>query len=358
MPLLINNDVAKELLTMKDCVEALEAAFREEAQGSAANRTKSNIHIPTKEPNHWYRYCTMEGGLRESGVAAIRIKSDIVSWPIYHGVQREQKYCVQPGKFCGLILLFSAENGELLAILNDGYVQHMRVGGTAGVAARYMARKEAAVVGVIGSGGMAETHLEAFAVVRKISLAKVYSPNREHRESYARRMADKLGIKVEPKDGPADVVRGSDIVATCTDANDPIIKAEWLDPGAYLTCVRTSEAGEDTFRRADRYVEYRSAVALNHFTTPENQRPLSLGGSDARYMRLVNLVPRERRRHLTDVLAGRAPARESESEVNLFESEGTGVQFAAVAYRVYTLARRKGLGRELPPEWFLQDIRD
>ncbi len=358
MPLLINNEVARELLSMKDCVDALEAAFREEGDGSAANRTKSNIHIPTKDAERWYRYCTMEGGLSLAGIAAIRIKSDIVSWPLYQGIRRENKYCVKPGKFCGLILLFSAENGELLAILNDGYIQHMRVGGTAGVAARYMARKEASVVGVIGSGGMAETHLEAYAVVRSLSRAKVYSPNREHRESYARRMADKLNIEVTPVENPADAFQGSDIVATCTDANEPIISAKWLEDGMHLTCVKTREAGKDTFRRVDRYVSYRSEMALNHFTTPANRRPLSWGGSNPEHMSMLRLVPAKKRRHLTDVLAGRRPARESEKEVNLFESEGTGVQFAAVAHRAYFLARERGLGQELPLEWFLQDIRD
>ncbi len=358
MPLLINNDVAKDLLTMEACIEALEEAFREEGEGSAANRTKSNIHIPTKDAERWYRYCTMEGGLRQSGVAAIRIKSDVVSWPLYHGIRREIKYCVRPGKFCGLILLFSVENGEPLAILNDGFIQHMRVGGTAGVAARYMARKEASVVGIIGSGGMAETHLEAYAVVRQLSRVKIFSPNREHRESYAKRMSRKLDVEVVPLDNLADVVRGSDVVASCTDAHEPILRAEQLEEGMHFTCVRTREAGEDVFRRLERYVSYRSAQALNHFTTAEDCRPLSWGGSNPHHMKLVELVPRERRHHLTDVVLRRAPGREGEKELNMFESEGTGVQFAAVAYKVYALAKTKGAGQVLPLDWFLQDIRD
>jgi len=358
MTLLINNETAKELLSMHDCVEALEAAFKEEGQGSGANRTKSNIHIPTKDPDHWYRYCSMEGGLKEAGIAAIRLKSDVVSWPLYHGVRRELKYCVRPGSFCGLILLFSADNGELLAILNDGYVQHMRVGATAGVAARYMARKDASVVGMIGSGGMAETHLEAYSVVRAISQVKVYSPNREHRESYAKRMSQKLDVEVIPLGNPRDVVGKADIVATCTDANEPIIWADWLEEGMHLTCVRTYEVGEDIFQRADRYVAYRSAMALNHFTTPEDLRPFSLGGSRPSYMGLIERMPPGKRHHLKDVILGRVPGREKDQEVNVFDSEGTGVQFAAVAYKVYSLAREKGLGRELPTDWFLQNIRD
>lgn len=358
MTLLIDNATAKEILSMRDCVDALESAFREEAQGSGANRTKSNIHVPTQDPDRWYRYCSMEGGLREAGVAAIRIKSDVVSWPLYQGIRRELKYCVQPGKFCGLILLFSAENGELLAIMNDGYVQHMRVGATAAVAARYMARKDASVVGMIGSGGMAETHLEGYSVVRALSHVKVYSPNREHRESYAKRMSAKIGVEVVPLDNPHEVIHDSDIVASCTDANEPIMWAKALKEGIHLTCVRTYEVGPDVFQRVDRYVAYRSAMALNHFTSPEHLRPFSLGGSRPSYMQLIEGIPAAKRHHLNDVLLGRAPARESAKEINMFDSEGTGVQFAAVAFRVYSLARERRMGRELPSDWFLQDIRD
>ncbi len=75
-------------------------------------------------------------------------------------------------------------------------------------------------------------------------------------------------------------------------------------------------------------------------------------------MKLVELVPPERRHHLTEVVLGRAPGREDEKELNMFESEGTGVQFAAVAHKVYTLAKVKGAGQQLPLDWFLQDIRD
>jgi ornithine cyclodeaminase/alanine dehydrogenase-like protein (mu-crystallin family) len=93
------------------------------------------------------------------------MKSDIVSWPVRHGVRVEDKYCVRPGLFCGLILLFSTEDGAPLAIMNDGYLQHMRVGALYGLGAKYLARSDASVVGMLGSGGMARSHLTAFAAV-------------------------------------------------------------------------------------------------------------------------------------------------------------------------------------------------
>ena len=356
MTLLIDNDAAKELLTMEACIEALEEAYREEGEGSGANRTKSNIQVPTESPDFWYRYCSMEGGLRKAGVVGIRIKSDMVSWPTLYGKVRTQWHCVEPGRYCGLILLFSARNGEPLAILNDGYIQHMRVGATAAIAAKHMAREDAGVVGIIGSGGMAETHLQGYAAVRKISQAKVYSPNREHREVYARRMSKELGIQVVPFEDPEQVVRGSDIVACCTDAEEPVIRAEWCEPGMHITCVKTREAGEDVFRQLDRFVSYRSGMCEQHWTTPENWRPPGFGGSFSEYTKLAEAVPK--RFHLTEVLLDRALGRENERETNFFESEGTGIQFAAVGCKIYTLAKQKGLGQDLSLDWFTQRIRN
>jgi len=356
MPLLINNDLAKALLTMEDCIGALEEAYREEGEGSGTNRTQSNIQVPTENPDYWYRYCSMEGGLRKAGVVGIRIKSGMVSWPVMHGKVRTLWHCVEPGRYCGLILLFSARNGEPIAILNDGYIQHMRVGATAAIAAKYMAREDASVVGIIGSGGMAETHLQGYAAVRKIEQAKVYSPNQAHREDYAKRMSRELKIDVLPLDSPREVVRGSHIVACCTDAEEPVIRGEWIEEGMHVTCVKTREAGEDSFSRFHRYVSYRSGLCEQHWTTPEDWRPPGFGGSFPEYMKLGELVPQRFR--LTDLLVHRGLGREDRREINFFESEGTGIQFAAVGYRVYTLARQKGLGQELSLDWFTQRIRN
>ena len=140
------------------------------------------MFIPN-DPDKWYRFSSAEGGLAHAGVVAIRIKSDVLSWPTMFGKVRAYNYCMEPDRYCGLVLLFKTDNGEPLAILNDGVMQHLRVGATAAIAAKHMARRDASVLGILGSGGMAESHLQAYAEVRSLKLAKIYSPNREHRES-------------------------------------------------------------------------------------------------------------------------------------------------------------------------------
>ena len=96
--------------------------------------------MPCDRPDGYWRWGTMEGASRKIGVFAIRMKSDIVYWP---NGDTEEKYCMQPGTWCGLVMVFSVRNGEPLAIINDGLMQHMRVGGCAGLGTKYLARENA-----------------------------------------------------------------------------------------------------------------------------------------------------------------------------------------------------------------------
>src|SRR6266568_1926201 len=152
MTLILNNDDVQQVLTMEITMKALEQAYAELTRQEAVCRPRIDIQIPTKDPNKIYQWGTMEGGSM-SGYFAIRMKSDVIYEQEYQGAITQEKYCVRPGRFCGLILLTSIENGEPLALINDGYLQHMRVGADSGIGAKYMAREDAEVVGMIGFGG-------------------------------------------------------------------------------------------------------------------------------------------------------------------------------------------------------------
>ena len=356
--LLIDNDTASQVLNMADCITALEDAYKEEAVGSAANRTKSQLHVHTSDADKWYRFSSAEGGLAGAGVVAIRIKSDVLCWPTLYGQVRSYNYCMEPDRFCGLILLFRTENGEPLAILNDGVIQHLRVGATAAIAAKRMAREDASVLGILGSGGMAESHLRAYAEVRPLRLAKIYSPNREHREELAKRMSREFSFEIVAVEGPEIAVQKSDIVASCTDTGEAVLFGEWLDHGMHVTTVNHREADKKVYRRLNRYVSYQSGHAINLFTTSEEHRPRTLGGAGPDHDRLVTSSANTKRFRFTDLLLGKAPGRESPAEINLFKSEGTGVQFAALGRLAHLRCQEKKLGQDLPLEWFIQKIRN
>jgi ornithine cyclodeaminase/alanine dehydrogenase-like protein (mu-crystallin family) len=357
MALIINNEVAAQLMSMQGCLEALERVFRELGRGEAVDRNKSSIHVPTDNPDLWYRYCSMEGASRELQVAAIRIKSDMIQWPAVNGRIRETKYTGKPGLFGGLILLFSSQTGELLAVLNDGFIQHLRVAGTYGLGVKYTARSDARTLGMIGSGAMARFNAEAYSLVRPLKQIRVFSTHPAHRNQFALEMAEQLQTEVIPVDSPQAAANGADILASMTDSIDPVIYPKLLEPGMCLCTVTNLEMSQAAYYRVDRMVLARTSASDHHFTTPESQRPRHVGGSHQKFVQWESVIPKERVDLLSDVMLGRAPGRETDNEIVFFQSEGMGTQFAAVAAAIYERARETGLGQELPQEWFLQDIR-
>ena len=361
--LLINNEEVERLLDMKSCLEALEIAYGDLLKGDAVYRPRLDVWVPCERPDGYYRWGTMEGASREMGVFAIRMKSDIVHWP--DGLT-EEKYCIRPGTYCGLIMVFSVRNGEPLAIVNDGVLQHLRVGACAGLGVKYMARADAPVVGIFGSGGMARTYLMAFHEVRKIQRVKVYSPTKANREAYAKEMSEKLGLAVQAVDNPEAVVRDADIVAACTDSTHVVFdEPEWLKPGAHITCVRACEIGPRVVKRCDLSIKLgRNTVdTMDEGMVRLHGNVGYMAGQPDERARVPNPVVDNYRgdyfSYFMDLRAGKVSGRTSPNQITFFINAGTqGLQFAACAGKVYQLAREKGAGRELPTEWFLQDVRD
>ena len=359
--LLINNQVVEQILDIKGCMEALETGYRDLIGERAVYRGRYDLFVPNDDPKLMYRWGTMEGASRSFETFAIRMKSDMLEWPEGKTVE---KYCIEPGTFCGVVMVFSTRNGEPLAIINDGVIQHMRVGGCAGLGAKYLSREDSAVVGIFGAGGMARTYLLAFNEVRKLREVKVFSPTRANREAYAREMGEKLGIRITPVEKSEDAVRGCDIVATCTDSiqvvvNDPA----WIGPGMHLTCVKSNEWNPAILRRAD------VVVKMGRATKHLDEGQMRIGGEAAVVAGNAEEIKRIANPKvdifsqdfplLTDVMSGKLKGRTDRNQITFFANSGTqGLQFASTAGYVVREAKRRGLGQEIPTSWFLQDIRD
>ncbi len=365
MTLLINNDDVKNVLTMPMTMAALEEAYLDLTRGEAVCRPRIDIRIPTSDPERHYQWGTMEGG-STAGYFAIRVKSDIIYEQEYEGTRTEEKYCVRPGLFCGLIWLFSVEDGAPLAIINEGYLQHMRVGADSGIGTKYMAKKDAAVVGMIGSGGMARSHMDAFLQARPVQRVQVYSPTKANREAYAAEVRERFGIQAVPVGDPEQAHRGADIVAGCTDAVVPVIFGQYLEPGTHITCIG-GRLDSDVYPRIDKSLRLGSAphpVGLPEFSLHDERityaaRSKGTAEGDRRPGRAHGIVAEDRAVFLKELLEGVKQGRTSDQEIT-YSARGNiqGAQFFAVAGAVYEACKERGLGRELPTEWFLQDIRD
>jgi ornithine cyclodeaminase/alanine dehydrogenase-like protein (mu-crystallin family) len=294
------------------------------------------------------------------------MKSDVLYEKHEGGVSTQEKYCLRPGLFCGLVFLTSVETGEPLAIINDGVLQHMRVGADGGIGARYLARRDAEVVGMLGSGGMARSHMEAFACVRRLRKLQVFSPTRAHREEFAREMAAAHGIEAVACDGPEQVYRGAHIVASVTDSAVPVGDGRCLEPGTHLVNIGGGGLPDAaSHARVDVYLRFGSAPAPTsrpdlafddeHLTWAARAGNAKSGrGKRAHGVSLPDRVV-----WLADLVSGAHPGRTSDAQIT-YSDRGTllGAQFYAVAGRIYAAARAAGLGREIPTEWLLQDIRN
>ncbi|HET8614127.1 MAG TPA: hypothetical protein VFL94_01285 [Actinomycetales bacterium] len=367
--LLIDNDVTSQVLTMPDVVRVLEGAYRDLAAGEAVCRPRIDLRLPAGHDEAVYQWGTMEGGSTSSGYFAIRMKSDVVSEVEYGGTRVQQKYCRTPGTYCGLVLLLSIRTGEPLAILNDGVLQHMRVGADSAIGAKYAARDDAHVLALLGSGGMARSHLESMLTVRPLTQARVYSPTRAHREAFAGEMTERHGIEVVAVDEPRKAFAGADLVAGCTNAASDVVMGDWLEPGTHVTCIgggldaRTHEVidvwlrlgtapasvNDPTYRPTDEYIAYRAR--------PDD--PVWGQHRHARVQRPPEGALGPRVVEFEDVVNGKETARTTSAQITFSERGNIqGAQFYAVAGHVYEQARDRGLGTTIPTSWFLQDIRD
>lgn len=364
--LFLTNDHVQQILDMPTCLEVMEDAYRELNEQRAGYRPRIDFYVP--QAPHYYRWGTMEGASRKLGIFAIRMKSDMLAWEKQDGFQVEDKYCIERGTYCGLIFLLSVRNGEPLALMNDGYLQHMRVGACAGLGSKYLSRKNSRVLGMLGSGGMARTYAMAICAVRPIERIRVFSPTKANREQYAKEMKERLKTEVEAVDVAEVAVRGADIVAMTTDSLVPVIKADWLEPGMHVTNVRNNEAGPDILKRAD-------VIARLGITTLRADRsaPEVATGSDGMFGYFAGTAEEKKKipaaaHHefdnpnigtVPDVMAGKWAGRTNDRQITFLNNQGTqGLQFAAVGGKAYELAKAKGLGHPLPSEWFVQNIRD
>ena len=171
MTLILSNDDVEKVLTMEDLIPVLEEAYVELVEGRGGNRVRSDIITPTTlREDGLFSLKSMDGVIPKFGIGAIRLNSDILTFPQSGNEMRRVKVPAAPGnRWVGLVLLFSTHNAEPLAILPDGVMQRMRVGATNAIAAKYMARKDARILTVLGSGWQAGAALAAHDAVFDLS---------------------------------------------------------------------------------------------------------------------------------------------------------------------------------------------
>jgi alanine dehydrogenase len=354
--ILLNNEEVEQALTPQDAITSTETIYRELAEGKAINRPRSQTYFPVESKNNpgfKYRFKSQEGSGVESGVWALRITSDMAGFSYTAGVKRRRILPVATGnRYCGLVILFDLERIEPIAIMPDGVIQKVRVAALSVVGAKYLAPENPKVLGLFGSGWQAGAHLEFLCSQFRFDSVKVYSPNQDHCREFCHKMTEQLGHEIEPVDSPKKAVEGSDFVQAATAAWDAVFDGHWIERGMYVASIGGSDASnkrreidDETIRRADLYVVHSKEVAKL------DQSP------DVWEVAQKGIKPWESIQEVQDLVAGNIKGRTSADQITVFNNNtGAGTQFAAVGAAVLKRARALGLGREVPTEWFLEDV--
>ncbi|MBM2810052.1 MAG: Ornithine cyclodeaminase [Chloroflexi bacterium] len=381
MLLITNEDIQGMLkrndLDLAEVNRRIERTYQDLGHGRAVYSPKHQISAPLPSQFHrdgfldeTFKVGTLQGLVESSGYFALRMKLDIQ----YRLATTHEKYCIEPGMFCGLVLLVDLRNAEPIALMNDGLIQHLRVGATDAVAADYMARRDAEVLGIYGSGGMARSHAQTIACVRKLRKIKVYSPTRDHRETFAAEMEEELGIEVRAVETPEELPLDCDIIAECTDAIIPVLTDRCVMSGVHIT----GSGGHFTpgaMDRLDAVVLHQAVSGSTVFNYTTGPQGAEMGGgmrfrggkigANGDVEPSVHIPDDERARHpgvrgtLAEMVTGVFPGREGEREANYFFNDcGTGIQFATIAGQVYETARALGDVHEIPTDLLTQTIRD
>lgn len=346
MTLILSNDDARELLTMRDCMSALEEAYRDMAEGRAVSATRSDAVTTTQRTDAMYSLKLMGAVLPSQRAGVVRLNSDIISF----GRERQVKLPLAPGnRYTGLVLLFDTETGAPLAIFPDGILQRMRVGATSLLAARYLARPDVGIVTLIGAGWQAGGHVMAIADTFPRAEVRCYSPTADKRVAFCNEISAQTGMRVTSMDSAEAAVRGADVVLCATNTSSHVFRAEWLAPGMHINTIRGPELEPQAVKRCDvvvvhEQVQHENIAATTGVRLPKGRHAIE--GLDFR------AVP-----SLADVIAGKAPGRTSSEQKTCFVNiPGIGLQFAAVGAALYRKAVAAGRGHALPMEWFTEDV--
>jgi ornithine cyclodeaminase/alanine dehydrogenase-like protein (mu-crystallin family) len=352
MTLILNNEEIQQILDPEDCLQAMEEAYRELASSQAVNRPTSHSYLPHSLPQSTYSFKSVDGGVKKFGVHALRITSDIVQEKkVENSVRLEKLPLAGKGRFLGLVQLFSVETGELLAIMPDGFIQQTRVGVTSALGAKVMARQDSEVLALIGSGGQARAHFRFFTAVRPIKKVKVFSPSPDHRKAFAAQMQRETEVPAEAVESAEEAVRNCDIVCSATNSSRPVINAEWLKPGMHYNAIREFEMDPAALEKSDVVAIHTCVGGIQHHLPPDMDKDLP--GVRREKARDWSRYP-----EISDILAGKVSGRANDQQITFFlNNVGIGTQFAAIGYCAYRSAKEKGLGHEVPTDWFLQDIK-
>ncbi len=322
--LLSKEDVMK-VLTMKDTIEILEQAFKDFSNDDAIMPQRTLITAP----DHNGLALFMPAYLKGMGALGTKVVTVYKDNPVKYNIPN----------VLGTITLLDEKTGAPVALMDGGYLTAMRTGGVSGLATKFLARKNANVHALFGTGGMAKTHAWAIDSVRDIEKLILYSIDpKEKQEEFKEALKEIIDCEIVIYDNPEKAVRDAEIVTLITSSSDPILNGDWISSGTHIN-------GAGSHAPATREID--SKTVMNSKVVCDLVDACKAEAGDF-------IIPVEKggwswgkvHGSLGDVITGKISARESEDEITLFKSVGLAIQDISTAYNVYNKAVEMNVGTE------------
>lgn len=319
--LIINQAEVHQLLPVHECMEVMAEALSALAAGEALNPLRQVLQLPDKRGLLGIMPAYLEG------LNAVGLK--VVS--VFHNNKGTEHDSHQ-----GAVLVFEAGHGSLKALVDASSITAIRTAAVSGVATRLLAREDAEELAILGSGAQAHAHVTAMLAARRIRRVRIWSPNPEHVDAFARRIFEMQDISVVPTTNALEAVKGADIVCTTTSAREPVLMGEWLAPGLHINAVGSSIP---LARELDTEAVVRSRLFVDRRESTVNE-----AGDYLIPKREGIIGDHHIQGEIGEILTGQIPGRRTDEEITLFKSLGLAVEDLASAHYVYQKALQQGLG--------------
>ena len=313
----------KRLLPLGKCIELMSEAFKDLCRGEFLQPLRTILRPPNARGVMAMMPTYHSGANPAYGLKAICF---------FHDNPTLGKDAHQ-----GCMLLSSGETGELLSIMNATAITEIRTAAVSALATRILSRSDAAELAIIGSGVQARAHLHALSEVRSIKRARVFSPDASHLEELAFEMRTSLPFPIEACESAEAAVRGADLIVTATSARRPVIKREWISPGAHLNAI-------GTYAPQAREIDS-ATMAASRIFVDRRESTLNEAGDYLLAAQEGLIGPESIVAELGEVLLGQKEGRKSADEITLFKSLGLAMEDMACAEYLYEKSKASNAGR-------------
>jgi ornithine cyclodeaminase len=320
--LILSHDEVVELLPMKECIDVMRDALVALASGQAHQPLRTIVRPPDAAGVMGLMPSYMSGASAAFGLKAICV------FPENPKIGKDAHQ--------GAVLLFSAETGELQAMMNASAITAIRTAAVSGVATDLLAREDAGNLAILGTGVQARSHLAAMSEVRPIKKCRIASRRLEHAEKFVAEMKRKFSFPLEAVATVREAVEGADLIVTATNSTEPVLEREWISPGTHLNLVGASRPNA---REVDGATMAEASVFVDRRESTINE--------SGDYIFALNegaIGPDHLRAELGEVLHGDKPGRTSPQEITLFKSLGLAVEDLAAAEFLFRTAKELRTG--------------